>query len=40
MGNKETTLKEIFEDIDTSEVEFSNFLYKIPVIWKKESTLV
>ena len=34
MGNKETTLKEIFEDIDTSEVEFSIFICKIPVIWK------
>ena len=28
MGNKETTFREIFENIDTSKVEFSKNLYK------------
>ena len=41
MGNKETTLKEIFEDIDTSKVELvrANNAKIMLIVWPKKTQM-
>ena len=42
MGNKETTLKEIFEDIDTSKVELvrANNAKIMLIVWPKKTQML